>query len=259
MVTRLSCALISVALCLSPACKVGGLGDDGVDGGASDRADADPIDETPMVPLTDGTTLTYAATVGYGGVSATGELVEFYAGEVTEDERQYYLVERTFTPASVTSGNIADYEFQEDRYYKTQGGKLALYKSVASYTASGSTSTARYNPPDVRMDTKISIQADHTWSTNGNVAITVEQGGDVTYDETLTYRSTFTVVASEEHTVPQGTHSAWKINANLFYGDEEVSVETFCAPDMAEIYRNISPKGSVGRPVLQELESIELP
>lgn len=258
MATRLSCALISIALCILPACKVGGL-EDSVDGGASDRADADPIDETPMVPLTDGTTLTYAATVGFGNASATGALTEFYAGEVSEDERQYYLIERTFAPESATSGDLSDYAFQEDRYYRTQGGKLALYKSVASYTSSGSTSTARYNPPDVRMDSKFAIQEDHTWSTNGTVAITVEQGGDVTYDETLTYRSTFTVVASEEHTVPEGTHSAWKISASLYYGDEEVGIETFCAPDMAEIYRDITPRGSVGRPVKQELEAIEQP
>lgn len=259
MVTRLSCALISIALCVLPACKVGGLGDGPDGGGSSDRVDADPIDETPLVPLTDGTTLTYGATVGFGDATATGDLVEFYAGEVSEDERQYYLIERTFVPESASSGELSDYAFEEARYYKTQGGKLALYKSVASYTASGSTSTARYNPPDLRMDTKISIQESHQWGTNGTVAITVEQGGDVTYDEILTFRSTFTVVASEEHTVPQGTHSAWKITGSLFYGDNEVSLETYCAPDMADIYRNISPRGSVGRPVTQELEQIETP
>jgi len=259
MATRLSCALISIALCLLPACKVGGMSSVGPDAGDSDRPDADPIDETPLVPMVDGTTLTYAASVGFGDATATGELVVFNAGEVTEDERQYYLVERTFVPASATAGDLADYEFREDRYYKTQGGKLALYKSVATYTGSGSTSTARYNPADLRMDTKIAIQENHTWSTNGTVAITVETNGDVSFDDTWTYRSTFTVVASEEHTVPQGTHSAWKITGTHYYGEAEVGVETFCAPDMAVLYRDLTPRGGVGRPVNQELASIEEP
>ncbi len=84
----------------------------------------------------------------------------------------------------------------------------------------------------------------------------VEEGGAVTNEMTLDYRSYFKVISYGERTLASGTHTGWSISGTHHYDESQVDAEAFCAPDMAIGYREIIPRGSVGRPLTQELSSV---
>ena len=252
--SRLS-LMLTILLALDGGCA--GLGsvfppDAGAGGGDDDAQDSDTA---PLFPLRAGIELTYDAVVGYGDVTATGTLVESHVGMVDDDGQDYFVVEREFVASEAGAEDPAGYGFVEQRYFRLEGGAIALRKGVVTYP-NGLVATSTYSPADLRFDRKATIALDHSWSTLGQVAIVTEVDG-TREEQTLDHRSDYQVAAAEDRAFLDGTRSGFTITGTHHYGDSVVEVESFCAPDLAIGYQAIVPSGQVGRPVTQELVAVQ--